>query len=75
MQESPDAPDAAGARTRVELVEFFERLGYVMLENREELETFLQYVAEYNVPTSTSVDRETGVVTLHRRVLGSIEGW
>ena len=66
--------DNSDVRSRQELIDFFEKFGYVVLEGREEFEMFNRYVSEYKIPTWTSTDRQTGWVTFQKRVLGSIEG-
>ena len=70
----PDHTDAPAPRSRKDLIDFFERCGYIVLDGPEEFDLFNQYVCKYKVPTWTSTDRITRRVIFHKRVLGSIEG-
>ena len=62
------------SRSREELIDVFERFGYIVLGDLTEFETFSRYLSKYKIPTWTSTNRETRKVTFHKRVLGSIEG-
>ena len=71
----PNSHNQFEARSRSELIDFFERQGYIVLESLEEFEVFNRYLCKYKIPTWTSTDRETGFVTFHKRVMGAIEGF
>lgn len=63
------------ARPRQELADFFEKFGYVVLNSLEEFQTFNRYVSQKKIPTWTSTDSDTGLVTFHKRLMGEIEGF
>jgi HEAT repeat protein len=78
-EPEPAAPEIGAGppapRTREELIAFFEKLGYANLTSPEEFDQLMDYIRKNNIATYTSTDKETGTVTVHKRMLGTIEGF
>lgn len=74
-EPSQEPRESQGSRTREELIDAFERFGYVVLEDLEEFELFDAYLSKYKIPTWTSTDPVTRQVTFHKRIMGTVEGF
>ncbi len=61
-------------RPAAELIDQFERFGYVTVYHSDELDAVMAYVGAHNIPTWTHVDSEMFAVTVQTRPWGSIEG-
>ena len=70
----PPPVPPSGDRAADEVIDHFERFGYVTTRAREELDIITAYAASVRVPTWTIVDEETGAVTVQKRAWGTLEG-
>jgi hypothetical protein len=66
---------AAAVRSKEELISFFEKMDYVIVQGREEYDLIIRYIGKNNIPTWTRSDEKAGTVTIHKRTWGSIEGF
>ena len=56
-----------------ELIDHFEKMGFATITDSETLDAFMFYVARYNVPMSTSLNRDDGTVTVQKQPFGTHE--
>jgi len=73
----PDVDLEGGAdavRSGEELITSFEKMGFVVVQAREEYDLIMKYIGKNNIPTWTRSDEKAGTVTIHKRIWGSIEG-
>jgi len=61
-------------RSPEELISSFEKMGFVIVQGREEYDAIANYIGKNNIPTWTGSDQKSGTVAIHKRTWGSLEG-